>query len=279
MNFDCPRTKLVIYRPDLKPVFERLSTAPMKPLDPQFIPLFRPRIMKDEPSQQTIRDLPPSQTRSYAAFTIARQKLKKAMRVTSKPISGVCSHDTSFDTEIITALRTNSFKKIKEAPVKASPKTPSIKKLNRSLHIVRKPVVLENSNGLPMMMLFNSSFTSDSCPSSTSQVPAYIRSDESEFGDLREEKTSGRLSRIPSLRDYPLRRFKVELQESIMTKLSLGQPLPTKTIKPDQPYYRVSTALKGSRVKQGPHAPFRPVLQRELTPNHFKRAVPGSKLV
>jgi hypothetical protein len=279
MNSDCPRTKLVIYRPDLKPVFERLSTAPKKPLNPQFIPLFGPRIKKkDEPSQQTIRNLPPSQSRSYAAFTLARQKLTQAMRVSSEPISGVCSQDTSFNTDIMIALRRDCFEKITDSPAKASPKTPSIKKLSRSFNIVRRPVVLEHSNG-SMMMLFNSSFTSDSCPSSTTQVPAYIRSDDSELGDLPEEKTSGRLTRVPSLRDYPAQRFKVELQESVMTKLSLGQPLPTKTIKPDQPYYRVSTALKGSRVKQGPHAPFRPVLQRELTPNHFKRAVPGSKLV
>jgi len=282
MSLDIRRPKLVLYRPGLLPVFERLSTAPMKPLNPEFVPkLSRPRLKRGELSEDTIRELPPSVSHLYTTFSLAKNKLRRAMKAQTEAVSKICSNDTSYDADLKEALRTCCYEKLIENP---SPErhssTPSLvrRKLKKKI-VKRKAIKIEHSYSqvIPRMLL-SSSESNDSRTSTATGIPAYIMLDENEVSELSDSKTTGRMSRIPSLRDYPARRFKVELTESFMTKLSNDKAYPHKITLTDPNAPRPVSSFKGSRVKTAPHAPFRPVADRELTPNHFKRAVPRSKL-
>lgn len=274
MSADKARSKLVFYRPDLGVVFERLSTTIKKPLPAHFIArLPRSRSKKPDPNELTVRELPPSISKMYTAFKLTKKRLDKAIHASSEPISLCCSQDTSFDIDVKAALKTNCFERITANPSRAKLKTPTLKKLYKQrVKAKRKIIKIDqsfNSQFLPMM-LYSSSLSGDSRPS-TGQIPAYILSDESELA--YDPKTTGRLSRVPSLRDYPVRRIKVDLSETDGPKFTVNKSDPCQ-VKLEQEACKVSLNMKGSRVKTAPHAVFRPVLSRELTPNHFKRARP-----
>lgn len=262
------RVKLALYRPNLKTVYDRLTVAPVAQTEPCFIPkLPRTHPKRLTPGSHSFKVLPPQLNKLITSFTLSKDRLHKPMQFASDPESAIPKQDVSFDTALKAAFRTNYFEKITESASEKALKSPTLSLLNSRRKIKKKPNELSLKNSVPTLLV-RSSIEDQSL---AEKIPADILPDEPSLDPNESKASSDRLSRTPSLQDYPPSLVTVDLSRSFASKLRLNQRGTSLAIHRRPFSYRQGTCLKGSRVKAALHANFRPVIERELTPNHFKR--------
>jgi hypothetical protein len=238
MSLDNLRTRPTHYRHHLQAVFGRVGPERTSPLRPQLTHRARKARAKERKAKGP-RVLLGYQDRSLSASATG-QRQSRSVRVSSEAVE--CKgHD--FDLEV--RAKSNRFESIVEVTSSSHPKAP----YTGTLKLRLKTELRRVSPSVPGKLLASSSSTAMLVRGAK---PVYYRKDRRSDG-----KTSGRLTRIPSLSDYPTDSLQIELQAGSVPESRLSAA--SRSLRS---ILRSQSVFK-SRTKYPPtHAPFRLVTTR-----------------
>jgi hypothetical protein len=246
MSLDNPSTRPSNYRHPLQAVFSRVVPGRTSPLRPQLTHRAH-KTRAIEKKAKEPRVLLGYLDRSLSASVIGLRQQSRSVRVNS---DGVESKSHDFDIEVRT--KTNRFESIAEVTSNCHPKAP----YKGSLRL--RTELRKVSPSVPGKRLAPSSSTAMLVRGAK---PVYYRRDREWDG-----RTSGRLTRIPSLSDYPADCLKIRLQASVVPLTSQPCAGPSGLLLQSQlrSHSVFKSRSKNPQILQTPYrlVPIRPVLSR-----------------